>query len=66
MCRYCDPSGNHDFRPVNQSAEYSDIEMSLSNLGVFRVRVYNGENITRQDVVEMRYCPLCGRKFQKF
>lgn len=64
-CPYCE-SGTNDFVPMNQTAEYSGIEMSVNRQGMLRVRVlddYGG--FTTQDIVEIRSCPLCGKRFVK-
>ena len=50
----------------NQTAEYSGIEMSVNRQGMLRVRVLDDDGgFTTQDIVEIRSCPLCGKRFVK-
>lgn len=45
---------------------YSGIEMALNPQGMFRVRVLDScDRFTTQDVVTIKYCPMCGRKFRR-
>ena len=62
-CPYCDAETN-DFVPINQTVEYSGIEIALNRQGMLRVRVYESgqETFTTQDIVEIKYCPNCGAK----
>lgn len=61
-CAYCDRSDN-DFVLLNQSVEYSGIEISLNRQGMLRVRYYdeNNQNFITQDIIEIKFCPNCGR-----
>ena len=53
-CPYCE-SGTNDFVPMNQTAEYSGIEMSVNRQGMLRVRVLDDDGgFTTQDIVEIR------------
>ena len=62
-CPYCDAKTN-DFIPINQTVEYSGIEIALNRQGMLRVRVYESgqETFTAQDIVEIKWCPVCGAK----
>ena len=62
-CPYCDAKTN-DFIPINQTVEYSGIEIALNRQGMLRVRVYESgqETFNAQDIVEIKYCPNCGAK----
>lgn len=63
-CPYCE-SGTNDFVPMNQTAEYSGIEMSVNRQGMLRVRVLDDDaGFTTQDIVEIRSCPLCGKRLE--
>lgn len=66
-CPYCECS-NDDFQQVNQSVEYSGIEISLNRRGLLRIRTYlnDKEIFDAQDITELKYCPLCGKQFNKF
>ena len=64
-CPYCE-SGTNDFVPMNQAVEYSGIEMSVNRQGMLRVRVLDDDGgFTTQDIVEIRSCQLCGKRFVK-
>lgn len=60
-CPYCDAKTN-DFISINQTVEYSGIEIALNRQGMLRVRVYESgqETFTAQDIVEIKCCPNCG------
>lgn len=62
-CPYCDEKTN-DFIPINQTVEYSGIEIALNRQGMLRVRVYEPgqETFNEQDIVEIKCCPNCGAK----
>lgn len=63
-CDYCGGKDN-SFVPMNQNKEYSGIEMALNRQGMLRVRAGCAQNgdFETQDIVNIRYCPLCGRNF---
>lgn len=69
-CPYCEINTNQ-FNPINQTVEYSGIEMSVNRQGMLRVRVLDCTDdsptigLLTQDIVEIKYCPLCGKRFIK-
>lgn len=66
-CPYCECETN-DFVLANQNVSYSGIEISINRQGLLRVRTYiNGvdDYFDSQDIIEIKYCPLCGKKFNK-
>lgn len=69
-CPYCE-SVTNDFLPMNQTVEYSGIEMALNCQGMLRVRVLDCSDdsptigLAAQDIVEIKYCPMCGKRFIK-
>ena len=66
-CPHCENKTN-DFVVLNQNAEYSGIEIAVDRYGCLRARSYpNGteNNFDSQDIVEIKYCPLCGKLFNK-
>ena len=65
-CPYCE-HGNNDFVLINQTAEYSGVEMAMNRQGMLRVRCYgeNTETFLTHDIVEIKHCPLCGKKINK-
>lgn len=64
-CPYCE-SGTNDFVPMNQAVEYSGIEIAVNRQGMLRVRVLDDDgSFTTQDIIEIRNCPLCGKRFMK-
>ncbi len=51
---------------MNQAVEYSGIEMAVNRQGMLRVRVLDDDgSFTTQDIIEIRNCPLCGKRFMK-
>lgn len=65
MCQYCEPRSCNDFVTMNQTVEYSGIELAVNCQGMLRARYYdlNGDTFEVQDIVNIKHCPLCGRKF---
>ena len=65
MCKYCENKYN-DFILLNETADYSGIEMALNKQGMFRVRYYDESGIWfSEDIINIMYCPICGREFDK-
>ena len=64
MCKYCEHE-NNDFVAINETADYSGIEMSLNRQGIFRVRYYEDDSRIwiDEDILAIKFCPICGRKF---
>lgn len=66
-CPYCE-SDTNAFEPLNETIDYSGIEMSLNRQGMLRVRTYflmtDGRIFDSQDVINIKFCPMCGRKFK--
>lgn len=61
MCKHCEDDVG--FIPLNNTVEYSGLEMSMSAKGMLRCRAYMfKDRFETQDVVEIKYCPMCGRK----
>lgn len=52
-CPYCETETN-DFVPMNQTAEYSGIEMSVNRQGMLRVRVLDKTVVLRPKTL-LRY-----------
>lgn len=65
-CAYCDREDN-DFVLLNQTTDYSSIEMALNRQGMLRVRCYIDDNQVwfSQDIVEIKFCPNCGRAMKR-
>lgn len=62
-CQYCQNETN-DFITMNQAFECSGIEIAINRKGKLRVR-FSGMNEYSQEIVEVKYCPMCGKKFMK-
>ena len=64
-CPYCESKDN-SFIEVNQTKEYSGIEICLNRQGILRVRYSDDNSIyfISQDVVEIKHCPYCGKEFK--
>lgn len=64
MCQYCEHE-NNDFVLLNDTRVYSGIEFAINRQGMLRVRFY--EDLSQiwfsEDIVNIKHCPLCGRKF---
>lgn len=62
-CKYCEHESN-DFVLLNETVYVSDIEMSLNRQGMLRIRCYNGDGWewVSQDIINVKFCPMCGRK----
>lgn len=66
MCEYCKHE-NNDFVILNTTVDCSNIEMAINRQGMFRIRHYTDENQVwfSQDLININYCPVCGRKFER-
>ena len=67
MCK-CEQNRYGDFVVINGTKEYSGIEMAINCQGMLRVRYYMYNDIDRfesQDILNVKHCPLCGRKFNQ-
>lgn len=64
-CKFC-KSTNNEFIPLNDTVDYSGIEISLHNKGMLRCRYYENEenNFKSQDIVNIKLCPFCGNKLK--
>ena len=61
-CKYCNREDN-DFVMLNETAEYSGLEITMNKQGMLRIRHYSSNALwATQDVVNIKYCPICGRK----
>ena len=64
MCKVCDRE-NNDFVILNETEDFSFIEISLNKQGMLRVRLIDNQGrITSQDIINIEFCPLCGRKMR--
>ena len=64
MCKYCEHE-NNDFVILNDTVEYSNIEMALNRQGMLRVRYFEQgkyDLFYSQDIINVKFCPMCGRK----
>ena len=65
MCKFCE-ADNNDFVIMNDTTDYSGIEMAINRQGMLRIRYYmcNGTHIFEsEDIANINNCPMCGRKF---
>ena len=65
-CPYCETI-NNDFMVMNQTVEYSRIELAMNRQGMLRTRCYDvsGDSFETQDIIEIKYCPMCGKQIVK-
>ncbi len=64
-CNYCESDTNDYVRLNFETYPYSGIEICMDRQGTLRIRVYPDmdELFTHQEIVNIKYCPVCGRKF---
>jgi hypothetical protein len=63
-CKYCGRK-NNDFVLLNDTAEYSDLEISVNRQGMLRARYHKQgkyDLFFTQDIVNINFCPICGRR----
>lgn len=62
-CKYCQ-NENNDFVLLNETTDYSSLEMSLNRQGMLRVRYYDDHTQVwfSEDIINIKFCPICGRK----
>lgn len=61
MCTWCNRADN-DFVLLNETSEYSGIEIALNRQGVLRIRYNENDGWISQDIINVNFCPICGRK----
>lgn len=63
-CQYC-RERNNDFVLLNDTGMYSGVYFEINRQGMLRVRVFNDEmdGFVTQDILNVKYCPMCGREF---
>lgn len=63
MCKYCE-HGNNDFILLNETADYSSLEMALNRQGMLRVRYYEdcSQVWFTEDIINIKFCPMCGKE----
>jgi len=66
-CKFCDKD-NTDFGLLNETMEYSGIEIAMLFKGMLRARYYptlSYEDLfENQDIVNINFCPICGRSLK--
>lgn len=64
MCKFCE-ADNNDFVLLNDTRVYSGIELAINRQGMLRVRYYDDYSQVwfSEDIVNIKHCPICGRKF---
>ena len=63
QCPYCEENDN-GFVILNETKDYSGIEVGMNKQGIMRVRFGYADCalFESQDVINIKYCPMCGRK----
>ena len=66
LCRYCRGAQNA-FHNLNITEKYSSVEIAVNRQGMLRVRVFADEEDTfaTQEVININFCPMCGRRFKR-
>lgn len=61
-CKYCEHE-NNDFVLLNETTDYSGIEIALNRQGMLRVRHYGECDLWfEEDITNIKFCPMCGKK----
>ena len=66
-CKFCDSNSN-DFISLNDTIDYSGIEIAINSQGMLRSRYYDidyDSNFRSQDIINIKYCPMCGKELVK-
>lgn len=63
-CEYCTRKDN-DFVLLNETGMYSGLDIEMNKQGMLRIRYFHGatERFETQDIINIKFCPVCGRKF---
>lgn len=65
MCDFCNRLTN-DLIPLNDTQRYSGFEIAINRQGLLRVRYYDERDVfVSQDVININFCPICGREFKE-
>lgn len=66
-CKYCTPNESNSSIILNDTVEYSGIEISMHPYGELRIRYYeeNKENFAAQDIIMIKHCPMCGAALRR-
>lgn len=67
--RDCLVCRSEQFEPLNKTVDCSGLEMALHKNGMLRVRYYETgdddvDEMKSQDIVNINYCLICGRKLR--
>ena len=64
MCKYCDRT-NNDFVSLNtKTIQYSGVDIAMNRQGMLRVSYYDEASyVLMKDIVNMSFCPFCGKEF---
>ena len=61
-CKYCTRKDN-DFALLNETTDYSGLEIAMNKQGILRIRYYSSDALwATQDIINIKFCPICGRK----
>lgn len=64
-CKFCGAETN-DFSILNPgTCRYSCVDLAINRQGMLRARVHPSSNWDEylQEVLQIKYCPMCGRRF---
>ena len=65
-CNFCKKNNDNSFVPLNETVDYSGIEIAIHEKGMLRCRYFeNEETFKSQDVINIKYCPMCGDTLNK-
>lgn len=65
-CAVCGAPDNGFVTLNRETAGYSGIEIAVARGGMLRARSLNEDgSMLSQDILNVPFCPLCGRRFDK-
>ena len=63
-CPYCQSDPNMFITLNDCTVLYSGIDIAMNKQGMLRIRRLDSSgNLITQEIVDINYCPICGRKF---
>lgn len=60
-CKYCGRTDN-DFVLLKGTGLCSGLKVEMNRQGMLRIRYFYDTLKKRQDIINIKFCPMCGRK----
>ena len=63
-CQFCNSDAKPGFISLNQTVDYSGIEIAMNKNGILRTRYFPeaDKNFIAQDIINIKFCPICGKR----